>query len=301
MSGSAPGAFILGCAGIDLDPEEAAFFREADPWGFILFARNVDTPDRLRRLTGRLREAVGREAVILMDQEGGRVQRLRPPHWSEWPVPLDQMEAAGDPVRAMFLRARLIADELRAVGIDGNCTPTADIAGENTHPFLRNRLYGHDVETVVARARANAEGCLAGGVLPVMKHIPGHGRATADSHLSLPRVETDAETLDATDFEVFRHLADLPLAMTAHVVYAALDDERCATLSPVLGRVIREQIGFDGLLMTDDISMGALSGNLSDLCAVSLAAGSDMVLHCNGERAEMEVVAAVCPRLDGPA
>ena len=292
------GAFILGCSGPDLTDDEAAFFRAADPWGFILFARNIDTPDRLRRLTGQLREAVGRDAVVLVDQEGGRVQRLGPPFWSGWAPPLEQMEGSSDPVRAMFLRATLIARELLDVGIDVNCTPTADIAGDHTHPFLLNRLYGRDVETVVARARANAEGCLQGGVLPVVKHIPGHGRATADSHLSLPRVEAPAAELAAQDFEVFRRLADLPLGMTAHVVYAALD-EAPGTISPVIHRVIREQIGFYGLLMTDDISMGALPGDMAGRCAASLAAGCDLVLHCNGQADDMEVVAATCPTLAG--
>ena len=295
------GAFILGCAGADLSKEEVAFFREADPWGFILFARNVDTPDGLRALTSSLRNAVGRDAPILVDQEGGRVQRLGPPHWSDWPAPLDQMDAARDPIRAMRLRAMLIAHELRDVGIDVNCTPTADIAGEATHPFLRNRLYGRDVGSVIARSRANAQGCLDGGVLPVIKHIPGHGRARVDSHLVLPRVEAPAADLRATDFAVFRGLADLPLAMTAHVVYASIDPELPATVSPAVHRVMRDEIGFGGLVMTDDISMKALPGSMAARCSASIDAGCDVVLHCNGERADMEVVAATCPRLGGAA
>ncbi|CUH39654.1 Beta-hexosaminidase [Jannaschia seosinensis] len=294
------GAFILGCEGPDLTPQEAAFFRDADPWGFILFARNVETPDRLRALTSALRESVGRDAPILIDQEGGRVQRLGPPHWTGWPAPLTQMSRASDPERAMFLRAALIGRELRDVGIDVNCTPTADIAGEKTHPFLLNRLYGGDVETVVARARANAEGGAAGGVLPVLKHIPGHGRGTVDSHLGLPVVDADRDDLRATDFEVFRRLNDLPLGMSAHVVYSALDDAP-GTISSTVIEEIRGRIGFDGLLMTDDISMGALPGDLATRCAGSLAAGCDVVLHCNGEREDMEVVAATCPALNGVA
>lgn len=292
------GAFILGCEGPDLTPEEAAFFRAADPWGFILFARNIDTPDRLRRLTAALRDNVGRDAVVLIDQEGGRVQRLGPPFWSDWLPPLTQMDRARDPVRTMFLRATLIARELRDVGIDVNCTPTADIAGDTTHPFLLNRLYGRDPAQVVARARANADGCLQGGVLPVIKHIPGHGRATADSHKSLPQVDTPTSDLTRADFEVFRQLNDLPLGMTAHVVYSDIDPMP-GTISPAILRLIRQEIGFDGLLMTDDISMGALPGDMASKCRASINAGCDVVLHCNGEAGDMKVVAETCPRLEG--
>ncbi len=294
------GAFILGCEGPDLSAREAAFFRDCDPWGFILFARNVDTPDRLRALTAALREAVGRDAPVLIDQEGGRVQRLGPPFWTRWPRPLTQMSRATDPERAMFLRATLIARELRDVGIDVNCTPTADIAGERTHPFLLSRLYGSSVATVAARARANADGCLQGGVLPVMKHIPGHGRGAIDSHLGLPRVDTGLADLRATDFEVFRLLADLPLGMSAHVVYACLDTEP-GTISARVVAEIRGTIGFDGLLMTDDIGMGALPGTLESRCRAAIAAGCDVVLHCNGEREEMAIVAACTPALSDAA
>ncbi|WP_179380517.1 glycoside hydrolase family 3 N-terminal domain-containing protein [Jannaschia marina] len=292
------GAFIFGCEGPELTDREAAFFRESDPWGFILFARNVDTPDRLRALTADLRDSVGRDAPILIDQEGGRVQRLGPPFWTRWPRPLTQMKRATDPDRAMFLRATLIARELRDVGIDVNCTPTADIATEGTHPFLLSRLYGDSVETVAARARANAEGCLQGGVLPVMKHIPGHGRGTVDSHLGLPKVDTALAELRATDFEVFRRLSDLPLGMSAHVVYSMIDD-RPGTISPAVMAEVRETIGFDGLLMTDDISMGALPGDMASRCEASIAAGCDMILHCNGEWDDMQTVAACTPRLSG--
>ncbi|MEM7711695.1 MAG: glycoside hydrolase family 3 N-terminal domain-containing protein, partial [Pseudomonadota bacterium] len=240
-----PGAFTLGCAGLVLSEREAAFFRDADPWGFILFARNVQNPDQLRALTAALRDSVGRNAPILMDQEGGRVQRLGPPFWSRWPRPLTQMSGAANPERVMYLRAMLIARELRDVGIDVNCTPTADIAGEGTHPFLLSRLYGHSPETVTARARANAEGCLAGGVLPVMKHMPGHGRGAVDSHHLLPRVDTPLDGLRETDFEVFRTLADLPMGMSAHVVYDAIDPDLPGTISPAVIAEIRGWIGFD--------------------------------------------------------
>ncbi|MCX7889586.1 MAG: beta-hexosaminidase [Rhodobacteraceae bacterium] len=297
-----PAAAILGCAGPELGAEEAAFFRDADPWGFILFARNVVSPGQLRRLTGALRDAVGRDAPVLIDQEGGRVQRLRAPHWREWLPPLDHvLRVAPDRrARAAWLRYRLIAAELRSVGIDTNCAVTADIAGPATHPFLRNRCLGADPAAVIVAARAAAEGLLAGGVLPVVKHIPGHGRATADSHHDLPRVTADAAALAATDFAAFAGLADLPVAMTAHVVFTAIDPDSPATTSPAVIRLIRERIGFSGLLLTDDISMGALPGPLGARAAAALRAGCDIVLHCNGDMDEMKAVLAAAGRL-GPA
>lgn len=299
---TAAGATILGCEGPSLGADERAFFRAADPWGFILFARNVESPAQLRRLTAALREAVGREAPVLIDQEGGRVARLGPPHWRAWAPPLEQMARAGPgAVRSMLARYRLIAEELRAVGIDGNCAPCADIAGPQTHPFLRNRCYGTDAATVTAAARAVAEGLLAGGVLPVVKHIPGHGRAAADSHAALPEVGCPRAELAAHDFAPFRALADLPLGMTAHVVYRALDLTLPATLSRACLRAIREEIGFAGLLMTDDIGMGALAGPPGRSAAAALAAGCDVVLHCNGERAEMDEVVAAAGRLSPAA
>lgn len=287
------GATILGCAGADLSQDEAAFFRDADPLGFILFARNVETPDQLRRLTGDLRAAVGRDAPVLIDQEGGRVQRLRAPQWREWLAPLDQVARAGaGAARSLWLRYRIIADELRAVGIDANCAPTADIAGPKTHPFLRNRCLGTDAATVARLARAVADGLLAGGVLPVMKHMPGHGRAEADSHHDLPVADVALEELEAADFVPFRVLADLPMGMTAHIRYPALDTAP-ATRSAHIIALIRDRIGFDGLLMTDDISMQALSGSIGARAAGAIAAGCDVVLHCNGSRPEMvEAVAA---------
>ena len=266
---SAAAACIFGCEGKVLSPAERDFFAETAPWGFILFARNVETPDQLRRLTAQLRDAVGRDAPIFVDQEGGRVQRLRAPHWREWQPPLDTVEAAGPHApRAMYLRARLIAAELRAVGIDGNCAPTVDIAGPLTHPFLRNRCYGSDLATVIAVARAVADGFLDGGVLPVMKHMPGHGRATMDTHLDLPRVTETPEALLRSDFAAFRALSDLPLGMTAHIVFSAYDDQPATCSAPMI-RVIREDIGFGGLLMTDDLSMQALSGTLADRAAAA--------------------------------
>ena len=296
------GAAIFGCLGPRLSPVEAAFFREADPFGFILFARNVDSPDQMRRLTGDLRAAVGRDAPILIDQEGGRVQRLRSPHWREWAPPLDTVRAAGPHAAAvMRLRMRLVAQELRALGIDANCAPLGDIAGPATHPFLRNRCYGETAVAVAEVARAVADGLMAGGVLPVMKHLPGHGRATIDAHNALPTVTADRETLVAEDFAPFRTLADLPMAMTGHLVFTAYDPHHPATQSPAMIRVIREVIGFQGLLMTDDLNMQALSGTLAERTAAAMAAGCDVALHCNGEMAGMTAVATSAGRLTDPA
>lgn len=285
------GATILDAAGLRLTAEEKAFFRQADPFGFILFARNIDTPDQVRALCAELREAVGREAIITIDQEGGRVQRLRAPLWREWLPALDHVTAAGEnAAQAMYLRFRIIAAELHALGIDSNCAPLADLAGPETHPFLHNRCYGTDAASVAAMARACADGLLDGGVLPVLKHIPGHGRATSDSHLDLPRVTASLDDLRASDFAPFAALADLPMAMTAHLVYAALD-EQPATLSPRVMQVIRDEIGYGGLIMTDDISMKALKGDLGQISRDALAAGCDVVLLCNGTLADRRAVA----------
>lgn len=288
------GAAIFGCAGPVLLADERAFFREADPFGFILFARNVQDPDQLRRLTGDLRVAVGREAPVLVDQEGGRVQRLRAPYWREWQPPFETVagfDLVENAARAMGLRARIIAAELRAVGIDSNCAPVADVAREGTHPFLKNRCYGIDPDVVSAIARAVADGYLAGGVLPVVKHMPGHGLSLMDTHLDLPTVQAGREELQAVDFVPFRTLADLPMAMTAHIVFSDFDD-RPATQSPTMIKVIRDDIGFHGLLMTDDLNMEALHGTLASRTAASLAAGCDIALHCKGDLAQMVEVAA---------
>lgn len=288
------GATIFGCAGPVLLPDERAFFREADPFGFILFARNVETPDQLRRLTADLREAVGRDAPILVDQEGGRVQRLRAPHWREWDPPLDTVERAGSvaaAARAMRAQMRVIGAELRAVGIDANCAPLGDVARPGTHPFLRNRCYGSDPETVAIIARAVAEGLKEAGVLPVVKHLPGHGLSHLDTHLALPTVDAPLDELRVVDFAPFRALNDLPMAMTAHLVFAAVDPGLPATQSPTMIRLIRDEIGFQGLLMSDDLNMEALKGSLADRTARTMAAGVDIALHCKGDLAEMQAVA----------
>jgi len=286
-------ATILGCEGPRLSPDEARFFSAAQPWGFILFARNIEDPVQLLALTSDLRAAVGRNAPILIDQEGGRVQRMRPPHWRQWRPALDQMAQAGPlrAARAMRVRARLIAHELRSVGIDVNCMPLADVARDTTHPILKNRLYGTEPDTVIGAGRAVAQGLLAGGVLPVLKHLPGYGLGDVDSHLTLPRVSASLDELKRVDFAAFRPLVHLPLGMTAHIVYDALGDDLPATLSPDMIRLIRDDIGFQGALMTDDLSMGALPGPLGERAARARAAGCDLILHCNGDRDEMTAVA----------
>ncbi len=284
------GATILAPAGQQLTAWERDFFREADPWGFILFARNVDNPKQLKALTTALREAVNRDAVIMIDQEGGRVQRMRAPHWHEYMPPLDQADRTDD-AQTFYRRARLIAHELRQVGIDANCGPCCDIADDATHPFLKNRCLGRDPQTVVANARATADGYLAGGVLPILKHMPGHGRTRVDSHLDLPTADVALADARDWDFVPFRALADLPLGMSAHIVIPQAGPAP-ATQNETLISLIRNDICFDGLLMTDDLSMEALSGSVAERALAALNAGCDAVLHCNGKAEEMEAVAA---------
>ena len=294
------GAAIFGCAGVEVLPDEAAFYRDFDPAGFILFARNIESPSQVKRLTANLRACVGRGAPVFVDQEGGRVQRLRAPHWREWTPPLEFVAAAGTKAeRAMYLRGALIGAEHLALGIDGNCAPTLDVVTEATHPFLKNRCYGADPDTVLRLGRAVADGLLASGVLPVMKHMPGHGRAQVDAHHDLPRVYADAETLHDIDFAPFRALNDLPLAMTAHLVFTAFDRVHPATQSPEMIRVIREEIGFQGVLMTDDLNMQALSGTLADRTRAAIDAGCDLALHCKGILSEMQAVAGQAGMMSG--
>lgn len=296
------GATIFGLSGPRLTREERGFFAEADPWGFILFARNVEDPEQLQWLTAELREAVGRDAPIFIDQEGGRVARLTAPHWREWLPALDQVRLnPRQAAKTMYLRYRIIAHELRASGIDGNCAPVVDLWRPETHDILANRCYGEDVVAVSEIAGAVATGLVDGGVLPVIKHIPGHGRATADSHLELPRVSAKSKALRVSDFLTFQSVAGLPLAMTAHVVYEDIDPELPATTSPKMMEVIRDTIGFSGLLMSDDISMQALDGPLWDRCEAALAAGCDLILHCNGKMEDMVSVAGAAGRLDAVA
>ena len=265
-------------------------YNEIQPFGFILFARNLETPAQIQRLCADLRASVGWEAPVFIDQEGGRVQRLRPPFVRQWTPPLDMAEQLGASAeRAFYLMARLIAHELRALGIDGNCIPTLDVARKETHAVLRNRCYGSDVTTVVRHGQAVSKGLVEGGVLPVIKHMPGHGLATLDSHLDVPRVSATEETLHAVDFAAFQPFSDMPLGMSAHLIFEALTDQP-ATISPDMVALIRNEIGFGGLLMTDDISMEALSGTVAERGAAALAAGCDVVLHCNGDLTEMRAL-----------
>jgi beta-N-acetylhexosaminidase len=302
-----PRAFITGTAGTSLTAEERAFLRDSDPWGLILFKRNVEDPAQVQRLVADFREAVGRgDAPVLIDQEGGRVQRLGPPHWRRYPAGVaygrvhDRDPKAG--LAAAWLGARLIAHDLAQLGITVDCLPLADLPVEGADAVIGDRAYGTSVDKVVAIAAEVAKGLMAGGVLPVLKHVPGHGRATADSHERLPVVDAARAELSATDFAAFRRLSSLPLGMTAHVVFSAIDPLAPATTSATMVReVIRAEIGFDGLLMSDDLSMGALAGTLAERSRAAFAAGCDVVLHCNGRFDEMLAVAGESPRLAGNA
>jgi beta-N-acetylhexosaminidase len=302
-----PKAAIFGCAGAALSAQERAFFAAENPFGFILFARNVQAPDQVRALVKALRESVGRmDAPVLIDQEGGRVARLKPPHWRAAPAAAKIAALADQDIdaacEAAWLNARLIGGELAALGIDVDCAPVCDVPVAGSHDVIGDRAYGTDPGRVATIARAAALGFLDAGVLPVIKHIPGHGRARADSHLELPTVDTPRAELEMADFVPFRALADMPWAMTAHVRYTALDKDRPATTSPTIIReIIRGQIGFDGVLLTDDLSMKALGGGFPERTRAALEAGCDVALHCNGDMAEMEGVALAAPPLSEAA
>lgn len=284
---------------------ERDFFRDAKPWGFILFARNISDSAQVIALTEELRDTVGDSAApVLIDQEGGRVARLKPPHWKARP-PAASFGAlhAADPQsarEATYLNARLIAHDLAQLGINVDCLPVLDVPVPGAHDIIGDRAFAADPATIIALGRAQIEGLMDGGVLPVMKHIPGHGRAGADSHLALPRVSASIEELSASDFVTFRSLDQCPIAMTAHVVYESIDPQRPATTSPkVIRDVIRGEIGFEGLLMSDDLSMKALDGPLSVRAKAALFAGCDLALHCNGDMDEMRDVATEVKNLDG--
>ena len=297
-------AVIFGCAGKALTAQEAAFFREVRPWGFVLFKRNVESPGQVRALTAALRETVGWHAPILIDQEGGRVQRLGPPHWAKYPPGRAYGElSTNDPLvkrEVTRLGARLIAHDLLDLGINVDCVPVLDVPQRGAHDIIGDRAYGDTVAEVATLGRAAAEGLIAGGVLPVIKHIPGHGRAMADSHHDLPIVDAPVAELSEIDFAPFRILSDMPMAMSAHVVFTSLDGKRPATQSKTVIRdVIRGDIGFGGLLMTDDLSMKALKGDFTQRTRAALAAGCDMILHCNGDMAEMEGIMKGVKRLSG--
>src|ERR1700722_15275784 len=300
-------AFITGLAGLELTATEREFIRAERPWGFILFKRNVETPEQVIRLLRDLRDTVGEpDAPVLIDQEGGQVQRLRPPNWPLYPAgavfgDLYDIEPALG-LSAARLSARLIAADLTDIGVTVDCLPLADIPVPGADQVIGDRAYGDEPNKVAAIARAVTEGLEQGGILPVLKHIPGHGRATADSHLALPTVDTPREQLERTDFAAFKPLADLPMAMTAHVVFSAIDSAQPATTSAtIIEQVIRGLIGFQGLLMSDDVSMNALAGSLAERTRAIVGAGCDMVLYCNGKFDEMREVARETPELSGKA
>ncbi|AQX28292.1 MULTISPECIES: beta-N-acetylhexosaminidase [unclassified Bartonella] len=305
-------AIISGVSGLFLEDYEKEFIIEHKPWAFILFARNIGAVDDLKALTTSLRELSKRDDVfIFIDQEGGRVQRLRPPLVPNYPA----AKALGEiykkdqnkGIRAAWIMSRLHAFDLMRYGINANCIPVLDVPVAGAHDVIGTRAYSQDPKAVAALGRSAARGLLDGGVLPVMKHIPGHGRAFSDTHLELARVDASLDILEQSDFVPFKNLSDLPAAMTAHIVYEAIDDKLPATLSKrVIENVIRKKIGFDGLLMSDDLSMKALSGsklskNLSDLTSKIFSAGCDIVLHCHGKQQEMHLVANAAPFLEGKA
>jgi beta-N-acetylhexosaminidase len=296
---NAPLAVVLGCSGERLTVPERDFFAAADPVGFILFRRNCASPDQVRDLVASLRGCIGRDdAPVLIDQEGGRVARLHPPHWRRYPSAA-RLASLPDPSAetATRLGARLIADDLARLGITVDCLPVLDLPVSGADPVIGDRAYGSDPERVARLAGAVCAGLLDGAVLPILKHIPGHGRARVDSHSACPRVETSYKELANSDFAPFRALAAMPWAMTAHIVYSAIDPRAPATLSArVIAEVIRGEVGFDGVLISDDLSMRALGGGLGERTRQALAAGCDLALHCNGDPAEMEeVVSAARP------
>jgi beta-N-acetylhexosaminidase len=300
-------AFITGVSGLELSATEREFIRGERPWGFILFKRNVETPDQVSALVKELRNCLGEaDAPVLIDQEGGRVARLGPPHWPAYPpgavfgALYDLDPALG--LQAARLSSRLIAADLIDLGVTVDCLPLADVPVAGADAVIGNRAYGTEPAKVAAIARAVTGGLELGGVLPVLKHIPGHGRATADSHFRLPTVDTPREELERTDFAAFQPLAELPMAMTAHVVFSALDPAQPATTSAtIIRQVIRGAIGFQGLLMSDDVSMNALAGSITERTRAIVNAGCDMVLHCNGKLDEMRDVARETPELTGEA
>ena len=296
--------FITGCTGLELTTDEVAFFRECRPWGLILFARNCEHRDQVRKLCDTFRESVEHtSAPILIDEEGGRVQRLKPPHWCSYPAPgeygkihaMDRDKAKS----AAELYGRIIGYELREVGININCIPSLDLPIPNASDIIGNRAFSNNAEVVIDLANSLCSGLKAAGVIPVIKHIPGHGRSLVDSHHELPIVEASLKELEH-DFQPFQHFRNMPFAITAHVIYKALDRNNPATVSPVvISEIIRGKIGFDGCLLSDDISMEALSGNVGERARRIIQAGCDIVLHCNGKMHEMEQVADASPEISG--
>ena len=289
-------AVIFGCAGPVLSDAERRFFARSQPLGFILFQRNCSDPDQTRGLIASLRDSVGRaDAPVLIDQEGGRVARLQPPHWR---LPPSAARIGGLAAhdgaaarQAARINARLIADDLHDLGVTINCAPVLDIPIPGAHDVIGDRAFGVDPATTAALGDAVCQGLMAGGILPVIKHIPGHGRSRVDSHRGLPVTDAPLESLMATDFAPFAQLSHMPWAMTAHMVYSAIDDAPATVSAPLIETIIRGELGFDGVLFSDDLSMAALGGSLGDRAAASLEAGCDLVEHCNGKLDEMMALA----------
>ena len=302
-------SFISGCAALALSQDEVKFFQKADPWGLILFKRNCESPEQIRNLTAQFRSAVGRkDAPVFIDQEGGRVQRLGPPsnYWRKYPAAMEYGKQY-DRCPTLAIRTarsvgRLMADDLTEIGITSSCLPVLDVPQPGAHEVIGSRAYSMRADHIMTLARAHVVGLMEGGILPVMKHIPGHGRAEVDSHHNLPIVKAPRTDLERVDFLPFVAFADCPMAMTAHVIYEALDKDYPATLSrKIIKNVVRKLIGFEGLLITDDLSMKALRGTLAEKADMALAAGCDMLLHCNGMMSQMEEVAEAAVPLAGKA
>lgn len=302
---SAPLSCIIGLSKTYLTKEERYFLRDANPWGVILFARNVETPEKLRQLTGDIRDAMGRNTLIFVDQEGGRVQRLRAPYWPSYPSGEDYAKIyrldIDDGRRAIFLGHRLIAHDLRRVGITADCAPVLDLPQKNADPIISDRALGKTTSDIIDMAHAAMSGLMSGGVAPVIKHIPGHGRAKVDSHKALPKIKVSGKTLEKSDFKPFKALRDAPMAMTAHAVYSYAAESAVTVSEKALKQIIRETIGFDGLLMSDDLDMKALSGDLTDKTALALAAGCDIALQCSGVLKDSVAVAKGSHALSGAA
>jgi len=302
---SAPLSCIIGLTDTRLKKSESLFLRDANPWGVILFSRNVKNPDQLRKLTGDIRDAMGRNTLIFIDQEGGRVQRMRAPHWRAFPSGDDYARIYRKKrdvgLRACYLGHRLIADDLRAVGITSDCAPVLDLPQPDADPIISDRALGNTVEGIVDMANAAMAGLMSGGVAPVVKHIPGHGRATVDSHKELPKIKANRNTLEASDFLPFRKLHDAPMAMTAHAVYSHNSRTAITISRKSLTELIRAAIGFDGLLMTDDLDMKALTGDLTRKTERALKAGCDIALQCSGRLADSVKVAKGSQVLSGRA
>lgn len=299
-------AIVLDPVGPSLTEEEKAFFRDLNPFGYILFARHCESPEQIKRLVGELKSLSGRDRLpVFIDQEGGRVARLKPPHWAAYP-PAGKFASLAKRDRdkahkATYLNARLIAHDLYALGITVNCAPLADLPVEGAHDIIGDRAFGREAEQVIFLARAQAAGLMDGGIVPVLKHIPGHGRAFADSHLELPVVRESLEMLRATDFVPFKALANLPMGMTAHVLFTAIDNQHMATLSKKAIELIRNELGFKNLLLSDDLSMKAMQGSLDERARQALSAGCDVVLHCNGSLDEKQQAAKGSKPLEGEA